>query len=88
MRFTMSCELFWGFSMDIDDYYYDYDSITIAEVADIIKDDLLAFLRTKGLLVLVERANSLKLHSHEYPMTTTLRCLPQDTTIYICDCNT
>lgn len=91
MRFILSCELYWGYGLDVDDLYYDYDSTTIQQVIDLIKKDLKAFMMSKGLEVLVNKVDGLELHSHEFLKTTTLQQIVNHNAspnmiVYLCDC--
>lgn len=58
----ISDELFWGFNMiiDLDNYK------TFEELAILLKNELVVFLRTHNLLNLLDKAKNITLHHHMY----------------------
>jgi hypothetical protein len=58
----ISDEFFWGFNIIINlDNYKTFD-----ELAILLKNELINFLRTHNLLNLLDMANKLNLHNHMY----------------------
>lgn len=58
----ISDEIFWGFNMIINlDNYSSFE-----ELANLLKNELIKFLRTYNLLNQVDMANKLNLHHHMY----------------------
>jgi hypothetical protein len=58
----ISDELFWGFNTQVNiDTFQNFE-----ELAIFIKVCLISFLKTHNLLNLVEKANSLQLHNHNF----------------------
>lgn len=58
----ISDRLFWGFrlTVEIDNYK------SFVDLAHLLKKELLSFLNQNNLLNLVEEANKLELHNHNY----------------------
>lgn len=58
----ISDEFFWGFNVivDIDNYS------SFVELENLLKNELLTFLRTHNLLNQLDMANKLKIHNHSY----------------------
>ena len=75
----ISDELFWGFNIVINlDNYNSFD-----ELAFLLKNELIVFLRTHNLLNLLDKANNLNLHHHMFNNYEDLYRIEYDT-IYFC----
>lgn len=58
----ISDEYFWGFKRDIDINNF----ISFEELAIYIKKELIEFLRINNLLNLIDKAEKLRLHNHNF----------------------
>jgi hypothetical protein len=77
----ISDEFFWGFNIiiNLDNYK------TLDELANLLKTELIAFLKKHNLLNQVDIANKLNLHNHLYKNYKDLYRNDYDI-IYFCNC--
>jgi hypothetical protein len=75
----ISDELFWGFNIIIDLNNYS----SIEEIGNLLKNELIVFLRSNNLLNLLDKAKELNLHHHNYSEYEELYNNNYDT-IYFC----
>ena len=75
----ISDELFWGFNTQVDIETFD----NFDELATFIKVCLISFLRNHNLLNLIDKANLLNLHNHNFQDFNELYTT-NDEIIYLC----
>jgi hypothetical protein len=76
--FQISDETFWGYRVLVDLTRFS----SLKDITDYVKADLVAFLRSRNLSDLAEKASSLKMHIHEDPSYEEL--LKSETVQYLC----
>ena len=80
VTFVLSCDLFWGFSMDLEPQWFR----SIEFIIECVKNSFLTTLNSKNLDVLYDEAKRKKFHIHDHSMDT-LCALEQNSVVYICD---
>ena len=75
----ISDKIFWGFNREFDKNNFN----SFDELQTFIKNELIVFLQKNNLLNLIEIAEKLKLHNHEYTSYNTMKNSNVET-IYLC----
>lgn len=87
VKFCLSCDLFWGWTQEVDISKYS----TFDNIIDYIRSRLISYFNKANLCELVLKVKALKLHCHDDRLDNILSGkldisnMEYDSTIYLCD---
>ena len=80
VKFVMSCDTLWGYSMTLDPQWY----VSMNAIIECVVSCLRTMLKNHGLDVLYEKTKDMKFHIHDHTMES-LCSVPSNGVVYICD---